>query len=213
MTSRIGDFHYRVERAPDPSAIATLLLLHGTGGNESDLLPVGEQLAGVLPHGAHLLSPRGRVLENGMPRFFRRLSEGIFDTEDVKFRAAELAQFVAAAAKEHRLDPSKMIAVGYSNGANIAAAIMLLHPEVLSGAILFRAMPPLTPESLPDLATRPVLLAGGERDPIARPDLTLALASLLMAAGAELTLHWHKGGHELSPGDLRAAAEWLADKS
>ncbi|MEO7649690.1 MAG: alpha/beta hydrolase, partial [Bryobacteraceae bacterium] len=171
------------------------------------------QLAARLPHGAHLLSPRGRVLENGMPRFFRRLSEGVFDKADVKFRAAELAKFIAGAAREHGLDSSKIVAVGYSNGANIAAAMMLLHPDVLSAAILFRAMPPLTPDTLPDLSARSVLLAGGERDQIARPDLTLSLASLLLAAGASLTFHWHKGGHELSPGDLRAAAEWLADNS
>src|SRR3954471_5740183 len=140
----------------------TLLLLHGTGGNETDLLSLGADL----DPSAALLSPRGKVLENGMPRFFRRLAEGVFDEEDVIRRAGELADFTLAAAKEYEFDPQSVTAVGYSNGANIAAAILLLRPEVFSRAILFRAMVPLTPARLPNLANLRALISSGKRDPI-----------------------------------------------
>jgi predicted esterase len=203
----MSDFIHRIEPAADPRAGITLLLLHCTGGDENDLLPIGRQLAGVLPHGAHLLSPRGRILENGMPRFFRRLAEGVFDYEDVKLRAGELSKFVAGNAS------GPTVAVGYSNGANIAAALLLEHPGVLSGAILFRAMPPL-PETSPDRAVPhsalvPVLLAEGRRDPIATPAHAQTLAAMLQASGADVETYWHPGGHELTSGDLQAAASWL----
>ena len=126
----------------------TLLLLHGTGGNENDLIPVGQ----LLSSNASLLSPRGKVLENGMPRFFRRLSEGIFDLEDLKFRTQELAKFVKDASIIYSFDLNKTIAIGFSNGANIAASLLLSHPETIKGAILFRAMIPYIPDSLPDLS-------------------------------------------------------------
>ena len=156
------DFIHRFIPAPARSTGRTLLLLHGTGGDENDMIPLGRDLD---PNAA-LLSPRGNVLENGMPRFFRRLAEGIFDEEDVIRRAHELADFVGAAAARYEFDPQRVTAVGYSNGANIAAAILLLRPEVLSAAILFRAMVPLVPASLPNLAQARVLISSGKHDPI-----------------------------------------------
>src|SRR5437764_8010712 len=140
----------------------TLVLLHGTGGNERDLLPLGKEL----DPSASLLSPRGKVLENGMPRFFRRLSEGVFDLEDLKKRTHELADFVISAAKHYKIDNKNIVAVGYSNGANIAASMLLLCPETLAAAILFRAMVPLIPESQPDLSSVRVWLGAGSIDPI-----------------------------------------------
>ena len=126
-------------------AAGTLLVLHGTGGDEHDLLPLGRAIA----PGATLLSPRGKVLEHGKPRFFRRLAEGVFDVDDLKRRAAELGDFVGAAAAPYGFDTSRLTAVGFSNGANIASALLLLRPEVLSRAVLFRAMVPLEPDPLP----------------------------------------------------------------
>jgi predicted esterase len=199
-------FVHRFVPGAGPEA-PTLLLLHGTGGDESDLLGVGRAL---LPSAA-LLSPRGKVLENGMPRFFRRFAEGVFDVEDLKRRAHELADFVGEAAGAYGVDRDRVTAVGYSNGANIAAATMLLRPEVLSGAALFRAMVPLVPEQPPDLRGRRVLLAEGEADPIVARTEAERLASLLRDAGAVVTLRWTPAGHGLTQGDLEAAREWLDD--
>src|SRR5881398_623599 len=131
------------------SSNRTFLLLHGTGGNERDLLPVGRELDPT----ASLLSPRGKVLENGMPRYFRRLAEGVFDLEDLKKRTHELADFVVSAVAHYKIDIENMIAVGYSNGANIAASLLLLRPEIFPAAVLFRAMVPLVPETQPDLSS------------------------------------------------------------
>ena len=183
-----------------------LLLLHGTGGNEEDLLPIGE----ALWPGAALLSPRGNVMENGMPRFFRRLSEGVFDEEDLKFRAGELAEFVARAAERYGFQGKSVVAVGYSNGANIASGTMLLHPRVLAGAILLRPMVPLKMvEAAPDLRGVPVMLGAGKRDPVVPREQIGALTRLLEGAGAKVFVHWHAGGHELGQDDLAAAEEWL----
>jgi phospholipase/carboxylesterase len=197
-------FDYRFVPARG-SARAPLLLLHGTGGNESDLLPLGEALA----PGAALLSPRGKVLENGMPRFFRRFAEGVFDERDVEARARELADFVEAARDVHRLGEIRPVAVGYSNGANIAGALLLLRPETLSGAILFRAMVPLEPGTPADLHGVPVFLGAGRRDPIASLEQTRLLGALLGRAGAGVSIHWADAGHELTPGDVDAAKRWL----
>ena len=202
-------FRHRFIPAPDKAA-PVLLLLHGTGGDESDLIPIGEQLAQAIPGGAHLLSPRGKVLENGMPRFFRRLAEGVFDIEDLKFRAAELTRFIESAAQVYGFDARKVIAAGYSNGANIAAAVLLLHPGVLSAAILLRPMIPLELEKLPDLSGVRIFLAGGQRDPIVPPGQTQRLATLLQSAGANVELFRHTGGHELGQAELAAAAHWLS---
>ena len=183
-----------------------LLLLHGTGGNEYDLLHVGRNLRS----GAALLSPRGKLLENGMPRFFRRLAEGVFDEKDLVRRTHELADFVRAAAKQYQFDANRVVAVGYSNGANIAASMLLLRPEILSGAVLFRAMVPLIPEKLPDLSGRPVFLAAGRNDPIIPAENTEQLAAMLKEAGAEVSLQWSEGGHQLSAAELEEAKDWLA---
>ena len=183
-----------------------LLLLHGTGGDENDLLRLGQMVA----PGAPLLSPRGKVLEHGMPRFFRRLAEGVFDEADVRARAHELADFVAAAREHYRLGAP--IALGYSNGANIAAAVMLLRPETLAGGILLRAMVPLAQEGEAEaggLAAKPVLIVSGQRDPIAAPANAVRLKAMLERAGARVDHEVLAGGHELSLADVTLASRWL----
>jgi predicted esterase len=184
----------------------TLLLLHGTGGDERDLIPVGQSL---LP-GAALLSPRGKVLENGMPRFFRRFAEGVFDVEDIRLRARELAQFVEAASKDYGFDEHSVVAVGYSNGANIAAALLLLEPRVLAGAVLFRAMVPLEPETPPNLSGVSVFLAAGDTDTIVPRANVQRLAALLREGGASVSFEVFRQGHELGPDEMDMAREWLA---
>jgi phospholipase/carboxylesterase len=183
----------------------TLLLLHGTGGNERDLIPLG----GELDPNAALLSPRGKVLENGMPRFFRRLAEGVFDLEDLKHRTNELADFVATAAQHYEFATDQLVAVGYSNGANIAASMLLLRPEVLRTAILFRAMVPLQPEKKPDLSSVRVWIGAGDQDPIVPASETKRLAELLRRAGADVTIRFAKAGHGLTSDDVETARHWL----
>lgn len=186
----------------------TFLLLHGTGGNENDLLPLGR----ALDPAAGLLSPRGQVLENGRPRFFRRLAEGIFDLEDLRRRAEELADFIVAAAENYKFAREELVAVGYSNGANIAAAVFLLRPEVLRTAILFRAMVPLVPENAPDLSGARLWIAGGQQDSIIAPEETKRLTLLLESAGAEVTTELLDAGHRLTEADLTLAKRWLATR-
>lgn len=183
----------------------TLLLLHGTGGNEHDLIDLGRKL---YPQAA-LLSPRGQVLENGMPRFFRRLAEGVFDLDDLRQRTHDLAAFVAAASAAYGFDPQRVIAVGYSNGANIAASLLLLHPQVLAGAVLFHAMVPLVPDQQPDLSGVPVFMGAGRTDAMIAPQQTERLAQMLEQAGADVEMHWQPGGHTLNQAEVRAATEWL----
>ena len=185
----------------------TLLLLHGTGGNERDLIP----LARELDSRAALLSPRGKVLENGMPRFFRRVAEGVFDLDDLKKRTNELADFVAAAAQRYGFTADKVVAVGYSNGANIAASMLLLRPETLHGAILFRAMVPLVPENLPDLSSVPVWIGAGSEDPIIPTSETQHLVELLRSAGADVTIRFFNAGHGLTNSEVETAGRWLKD--
>ena len=182
-----------------------LLLLHGTGGNERDLLP----LADLVAPGAGVLSPRGSVLENGMPRFFRRLAEGVFDEPDLRARTAELAEFVADAASAYRFDAANVTALGFSNGANIAASLLLLSPGVLRGAMLFRAMVPLRPDAPPALEGVRVLLSEGARDQIVGRAQGEELAGMLRGGGAEVTLIWQEAAHGLVEADLRSAREWL----
>lgn len=184
----------------------TLLLLHGTGGDENDLLHLGESL---LP-GAGLLSPRGRVLENGAARFFRRIREGVFDEDDVRRRANELTQFVVAASENYKFDLSRLIAVGYSNGANIAAAIHLLHPGLFAGSILLRPMMPLAQAPGLPLTSVPILMLAGRLDTICPPPRARALADALQGAGADVRLEWVGAGHSLTPQDMPAARQWLA---
>ena len=187
------------------SSSRTLLLLHGTGGNERDLISFGREL----DPDASLLSPRGKVLENGMPRFFRRLAEGVFDLEDLKNRTNELADFVAAAAQHYGFQSDNVVALGYSNGANIAASMLLLRPEVLSAAILFRAMVPLTPDTQPNLSRVRLWIGAGTNDPIIPTSETKRLAELLRNAGADVTMRYFQAGHELTPADIESAREWL----
>jgi phospholipase/carboxylesterase len=183
----------------------TLLLLHGTGGNERDLIALGRELD---PNAA-LLSPRGKVLEHGMPRFFRRLAEGVFDLEDLKHRTNELADFVAAATHHYGLASDNVVAVGYSNGANIAASMLLLRPDILSAAILFRAMVPLIPDTQPKLSSVRVWIGAGTNDPIIPTSQTKRLAELLRRAGADVTMRYFQAGHELTAADVEAARDWL----
>lgn len=207
MTAEAKDlvFNHRFFPGAGPGAGSTLLLLHGTGGNESDLLPLGRELA---PNAA-LLSPRGRVLERGMPRFFRRLAEGVFDQEDLALRTDELVAFISAAAAEYRFDAAHVIAVGYSNGANIAASVLLKHPRALAGAVLFHPMVPFEPSPPPRLPGTPVFISAGAADAMVPPPLTERLAQLLRASGANVTIHWEQGGHELSRTEVDVAREWL----
>ena len=192
----MSDFVHRYIPS-DLHAGVTLVLLHGTGGDENDLLPLGRRL---LP-GANLLSVRGKVLENGMPRYFRRLREGVFDEQDLRFRTNELADFL------HQFH-GPFLAVGYSNGANIAASILLLRPEVFDSAMLFRAMVPLEPEPAPDLADKRIFLAAGKQDPIVPPENTQRLADMLKSHGAQVNLHWAESGHALTDAEIEAAKAW-----
>jgi phospholipase/carboxylesterase len=182
----------------------TLLLLHGTGGNERDLIPLGREIDPT----AALLSPRGKVLENGMPRYFRRLAEGVFDLDDLKKRTHELADFVVAAVKRYELAANQIVAVGYSNGANIAASMLLLRPEILHAAILFRAMVPLVPETLPDLSATRVWIGEGNQDPIVSTSEAQRLVELLRGAGADVTIRFFEGGHGLTNGEIEIARDW-----
>jgi len=183
----------------------TLLLLHGTGGNERDLIPLGHELD---PNAA-LLSPRGKILENGIPRFFRRLAEGVFDLEDLKKRTNELADFIAGAAQHYELAADRIVPVGYSNGANIAASLLLLRPETLRTAVLFRAMVPLIPEKLPDLSSVRVWIGAGDQDPIIPTSETQRLVELLRRAGAEVTIRFANATHGLTDAEVRTAKKWL----
>jgi predicted esterase len=183
-----------------------LLLLHGTGGDENDLIPLGQEL---LPSAA-ILSVRGKVLENGMPRFFRRLAEGVFDLEDLQRRTEELAEFLDDARRHYGLGGNKLIAVGYSNGANIAASLILRDPRHLPAAVLLRAMVPFVPEKLPDLSAVSIFLSSGKRDSIVPTANTRQLMSMFEAGGASVSMHWHEGGHELGQDDVEAAKLWLA---
>lgn len=197
--------HQFVPAGPDAKGQPTLLMLHGTGGDEHDLLPLGREL---LP-GAALLSPRGQVLENGMPRFFRRLALGVFDEQDLRERTNRLADFVQAAAARYSIPSSRIIAAGYSNGANIAAAMLLLRPEVLAGAVLLRPTLPLIPDSPPDLAGKAVWIGAATMDEYSPRQKVEQLQSILEDAGARVTIRWANAGHGLTAGDTTAAKEWL----
>lgn len=200
-------YQHIFEPARDPAA-APLLLLHGTGGDEHDLLPLGRQLA----PGAALLSPRGDVLERDAPRFFRRFAEGVFDLADVERRTHALADFIAAAAKHYGFDASRLTAFGFSNGANIAASLLLLRPDSLAAAVLLRPMVVLEPaaSALPSLAGKRVLISSGNVDPVVPPDHPPRLAEMLRRAGADVTLRTHAASHGLVPGDFVAAKEFLS---
>jgi phospholipase/carboxylesterase len=195
-------FTHRFEPGQHTDAVP-LLLLHGTGGNENDLIEFGRRIAPMSP----LLAPRGKVLENGMPRFFRRFAEGVFDEEDIRNRAAELADFVAAARARYGL--AAPVALGFSNGANIAAAVLLLHPDALAGAILLRAMVSLAVPPRADLTAKPVLMISGQLDPIIPTENALRLAAMLKERGADVRHETLPAGHGLSQQDIDIASEWL----
>ncbi len=207
MTEEFLGFVHRFVPAQTSDA-PTLLLLHGTGGDENDLLPVGR----MLDERAALLSPRGKILEHGMPRFFRRLAEGVFDHEDLANRTHELAGFVERAVDEYGIDQRRLFAVGFSNGANIAASLLLTYPRLLAGAILLRAMVPFEPERVPALSGTPVYLAAGRSDQMVPPENTERLAQVLREAGADVTLDWQPGGHGIGPDEIQAARNWFADR-
>ncbi len=198
-------FSHRFETGTDPLA-PTLLLLHGTGGDENDLISLGQTIA----PGSSLLSPRGKVLENGMPRFFRRLAEGVFDLDDLAQRTSELARFLEAAANKYGFPLDRLIAVGFSNGANIAASLLLSFPQTLAAAIFIRAMAPFVPDTLPGLKGKSVLLLSGQLDPIVPIGQPEQLAAIFRSAGAEVTLHWERAGHTLTQADVSTATKWLA---
>ncbi len=183
----------------------TVLALHGTGGDEDDLVPLAQMVA----PGASILSPRGRVLEDGRPRFFRRLAEGVFDEEDLVAQAQALAEFVAEAAQHYAFNARQVVALGFSNGANIASALMFLHPEVLAHAALLRPMVPFMPDALPDLSGKRVLLASGRRDPLIPVANAEALADMYRRAGAEVQHAWGPASHGLIQDDLRVSKAWF----
>jgi phospholipase/carboxylesterase len=205
MTDDIGFIH-RFLPAEDNASAETLVVLHGTGGDENDLIGIGQTIA----PGATILSPRGNVLENGAPRFFKRLAEGVFDPKEVRSRAEELATFIRAAISKYSLNPERIFAMGYSNGANIASTVMLTDPELLRGAILFRPMLVIETDARSDLSGRGVFISAGERDPIVPVKSVERLVELFEAAHADVTLEWQQAGHSLLPSEVRAATDWLA---
>lgn len=184
-----------------------LLLLHGTGGNEHDLVRLGRMIS----PGSALLSPRGDVNEGGALRFFARLAEGVFDPAEIERRTHALADFVAAATVKYGLDSRRLIAVGFSNGANVAATMMLLRPDVIGGGILYRAMVVLDRAAAPfTLTGRRVLLANGNVDPLVPPGHPERLATLLRAGGAEVAVESHPASHQLTARDVALAQAWLS---
>ena len=201
--STVGEIH---RFTPGVSALApTILLLHGTGGNEDDLV----SLARAVSPSASLLAPRGPVLENGMPRFFRRLAVGVFDLEDLARRTRELAEFTRVSSVRYSLDPARIFALGYSNGANIAASLLLTDGTALAGAMLFRAMLPFEPGTLPDLTGKPVFIAAGKSDPYASESQVEDLADRLRRAGSQVELSWSGVGHGIGPEEVASAADWF----
>ncbi|MGI4870764.1 MAG: alpha/beta hydrolase [Janthinobacterium lividum] len=197
---------YIYQPAPGP-ARATLLLLHGTGGDERDLLPLAVRFG----PGLNVLSLRGNVQEGGMPRFFRRLGIGVFDEADVVFRTHELADFLTQVAAKEGFDLTQLVAVGYSNGANIAGSLLLLYPGLLAGAVLWRPMQPLVQQVPAGQTPRPVPLffAPGQHDPTVRPTASAAYAALLTQAGYQLARYDAPASHNLTPADLEEAAAWM----
>lgn len=181
-----------------------LLLLHGTGGTEQDLLP----LAGIISPQSSVLSPRGSVLENGMSRFFRRLAEGVFDEEDLVHRTEELYNFLGEAAEKYEFDRENIVAIGYSNGANIAGSLLFHYSNALRGAILHHPMVPRRGIELPGMNQLPVFIGAGSNDPLCPPQETEELERLLVGAGANVSVHWQSSGHQLTQGEIDAASAW-----
>ena len=206
MTEKDLGFIHRLLPAKESASGETLIVLHGTGGDENDLIGIGQAVA----PGAAILSPRGNVLENGAPRFFKRLAEGIFDPKEVRSRAEELARFIRAAISRYNLDSSRVHALGYSNGANIASTVMFIEPGLLQSAVLFRPMLVFEPEKQNDLSGSGVFVSAGRMDPIVPVSSVERLAELFEASHAEVTLKWQLVGHNLVPSEVREAADWFA---
>ena len=205
MTDDLGFIH-RFVPAEEAASGETLIVLHGTGGDENDLIGMGQAIA----PGTAILSPRGNVSENGAARFFKRLAEGVFDPKEVRSRAEELAGFIRAAIAKYSLDVTRLYALGYSNGANIASTVMFIEPDLLQGAILFRPMLVFEPEERSDLSGSSVLISAGRMDPIVPVSSVERLVELFEASRAEVTLKWQPVGHSLAPSEVREAAAWLA---
>ncbi|HJQ11245.1 MAG TPA: alpha/beta hydrolase [Gemmatimonadaceae bacterium] len=204
MTDDLGFIHRFVPG--EDSSGDVLLVLHGTGGNENDLIGIGQAIA----PGAAILSPRGNVLENGAPRFFKRLAEGVFDPKEVRSRGEELARFIRAAVVTYRLDSARIFALGYSNGANIASTVMLIEPGVIQGAILLRPMVVYEPTEKNDLSGSSVFISAGRMDPIVPAASVEQLAEMFREAKADVTLKWQLTAHNLVPSEIREAADWFA---
>jgi phospholipase/carboxylesterase len=205
MTDDIGFIH-RFVPAEDKTSAETLVVLHGTGGDENDLIGIGQAIA----PGAAILSPRGNVLENGAPRFFKRLAEGVFDPKEVRSRSEELARFIRAAISKYGLNSERVFALGYSNGANVASTVMFIEPELFRGTILFRPMVVFEPNERPDLSGAGVLISAGRMDPIVPAKSVERLVELFEVSSADVTLKWQLAGHNLLPSEVREAADWLA---
>jgi predicted esterase len=205
MTEDLG-FVHRLVPSGDSASRDTLLLLHGTGGDENDLLSLGQTIA----PGAALLSPRGNVLENGAPRFFKRLAEGVFDPREVRSRAEELARFIHAASSRYALDSSRVFALGYSNGANIASTVMFIEPGLIKAAVLLRPMLVYEPGQSVDLSESSVFISAGRMDTIVPTASVDRLVQLFRSAHATVTLKWQTVGHNLVPSEVSEAADWLA---
>ncbi len=203
MTDKNPGFHHVF--LPGERKLPLLLLLHGTGANENDLINLGKMVS----PGSAILSPRGKVLENGMPRFFRRLAEGVFDLEDLHFRTNELADFITETRKQYDVSDRPVIALGFSNGANMAASMLLQKPEVLDGAILLRAMTPFEPEQLPDLKGRHILMLSGNIDPIIPIENAKNLANLFERSGADINFKSFPASHQLIQEDIKAMTNWF----
>lgn len=200
------DFIHRFVPAEDSASGTTLIVLHGTGGNENDLVGIGQSVA----PGAAILSPRGKVLENGAPRFFKRLAEGVFDPKEVRSRAEELARFIHASITKYGLDASRIYALGYSNGANIASTLMFIEPRLLQGSVLFRPMLVYEPEQRANLSDASVFISAGRMDPIVPVKSVERLVELFESSQSEVTLKWQQAGHNLVPSEVREASDWLA---
>jgi phospholipase/carboxylesterase len=205
LTDDLG-FVHRFLPSEDAASRDTLLALHGTGGDENDLISLGQTIA----PGAAILSPRGNVLENGAPRFFKRLAEGVFDPQEVRSRAEQLARFIQAATTRYALNPERVFAFGYSNGANAASTVMFIQPGLIKGAILLRPMLVYEPEESPDLGGSSVFISAGRMDPIVPTRSVERLAELFQSARAKVTLKWQMVGHNLVPSEVSEAASWLA---
>lgn len=206
MTEKDLGFIHRFVPAEESASGETLIVLHGTGGDENDLIGIGQAVA----PGAAILSPRGNVLEKGAPRFFKRLAEGVFDPKEVRSRGEELARFIRAAISSYQLDAGRIHALGYSNGANIASTVMLIEPGLLQSAVLLRPMLVYEPEERRDLSGSAALISAGRMDPIVPVESVERLVELLEASHAEVTVKWQLTGHNLVPSEVREAADWFA---